>query len=330
MRNNTNKEKIVFKNRELAQLAKELDKSGDYRVIYKYKKPECYNIVDPSSVGIKKFVGAFLDIEATGLSKKNDRLIELGIVKFEYSEDGRIFKVLDEFHSYQDPKMPISEHISILTGIREEMVKHKNIDTTKLSKYLEDVHLIIAHNSEFDRTFFEKEFPTLKPYAWSCSMRDINWNYEGIKSFKLDYIAYRYRFFYTGHRAISDCLAGIHILSQVLPVSKRPVLKSIIDSARQLRFKLWAVNSPFNAKELLKARGYRWNMDAGSKYKAWAVEIIEDNIESEISYLRSNIYNNKLTIDFDLVDAYTRFTNRYVTTEDKYKNKVDWISKLIM
>ena len=313
----------------LQGLAKELGHSEEYRIIRKYKKPEYYHSSSSSSTDIKKFVGAFLDIEATGLSKNKDKLIELGIVKFEYSEDGRIFKILDEFHSYQDPKVPIPEFISKLTGIDDAMVRDQNVDTAKLSKYLEDVNLIIAHNSEFDRAFFETTFPTLKPYAWACSMRDVDWKNEGIGSLKLDYIAYQYNFFYTGHRSISDCLASIHILSRNLPVSKTLVLKSIIDKANKLRFKLWATNAPYHAKELLKARGYRWNMENGSKHRAWAVEITEDNVETEIEYLRSEIYNGILNIDLDLIDAYSRFTDKYVTDDIKYQDKIDWVDKLI-
>ena len=75
----------------LQELAKELGNSDEYRIIRKYKKPEYYHSSGSSSTDIKKFIGAFLDIEATGLSKNKDKLIELGVVKFEYSEDGRIF-----------------------------------------------------------------------------------------------------------------------------------------------------------------------------------------------------------------------------------------------
>ena len=321
------KKELISKNDKLLELAKNLDSSDEYRVIYKYKKPQYYNLENPSFIN-KKFIGAFLDIEATGLSKK-DKLIELGIVKFEYSEDGRIFKILNEFHSYQDPKIPIPEFISKLTGINYNMVKNQIIDTMKLSKYLEGINLIIAHNSRFDRAFFEMTFPNLKSYSWACSMQDIDWNQEGIKSLKLDYIAYKYKFFYTGHRAVSDCLAGIHILSKILPISKKLVLKSIIDSNNQLRFKLWAINAPFDTKEVLKARGYKWNIEIGDKYKAWAVEITEEKLESEISYLRSEIYNGRLKIDFDLIDGYTRFTNRYVTNNVKYKDKLDLVDKMI-
>ena len=36
-------------------------------------------------------LGAFLDIESTGLSHADYKIIELGIVKFEYTDDGQIF-----------------------------------------------------------------------------------------------------------------------------------------------------------------------------------------------------------------------------------------------
>ena len=37
-------------------------------------------------------------------------------------------------------------------------------------------------------------------------MFDIDWRNEQIESYKLEYIAYKYNFFYEGHRAITDCL----------------------------------------------------------------------------------------------------------------------------
>ena len=62
-------------------------------------------------------------------------------------------------------------------------------------------------------------------------MTDLNWKEEGISSHKLDYIAYKYNFFFEGHRAIIDCLAGIHILAQDLPKSNLSVLKQLLINA---------------------------------------------------------------------------------------------------
>ena len=64
------KKELTTRNDKLLEFAKELDRSDEYSVIYKYKKPKYYNLENSSSISTKKFIGAFLDIEATGLSKK--------------------------------------------------------------------------------------------------------------------------------------------------------------------------------------------------------------------------------------------------------------------
>ena len=74
----------------LAEFAKKLNNSQDYRVLTKYKKPSFYNQDD----GGPKLIGVFLDIEATGLFYDQDKLIELGMVKFEYDSAGKIFRIL--------------------------------------------------------------------------------------------------------------------------------------------------------------------------------------------------------------------------------------------
>ena len=70
---------------DFLKMADTLNQSEQYRVITKYNKPEFYNLC----VDVPKKIGVFLDIEATGLSFTEDKLIELGMVKFEYSDDGR-------------------------------------------------------------------------------------------------------------------------------------------------------------------------------------------------------------------------------------------------
>ena len=303
-----------------------LNQSDQYRVITKYNKPEFYNL----SADVPKKIGVFLDIEATGLSYSEDKLIELGMVKFEYSADGRIFRILEEFNGYQDPGRNISSFITGLTGISDDMVKGQNIDETDVSEYLEGVDLIVAHNAKFDRSFFETTFPTIKPKAWSCSMFDVNWNQEAIESFKLEYIAYRYNFFYEGHRAIIDCLVGIHILSQELYNSKQLVLKQLLDNAMQPRFKLWAKNAAYAHKDLLRARKYRWDTHPAHGFKAWSIELPENQVEAEIKYLKEEIYQSQMNIPVDIFDAYSRFSvNNYIQQDNnKYADKITWINQL--
>ncbi len=307
---------------ELKKLAAVLSKSDQYRVSEKYQKPEYYNIDD----GSDKLIGVFLDIEATGLSYDTDKMIELGMVKFEYTEDGRIFYLLEEFSQYQDPGKPISERITKLTGITDDMVKGQQINVEEVASYLHNVDIIIAHNAQFDRTFFEMTFPTITPKAWGCLMYDIDWKSEDISSHKLDYIAYRYNFFYEGHRAVTDSLAGIHILAQKLLNSKQPVLKQLLTNSLALRFKLWATNSPYDTKDLLRARGYKWSNNQTEKYRAWSIELTEEKVAEEISYLRSNIYDGySIDIPIEIFDAYN---SGQLQKREKYQDKLEWAKML--
>ena len=305
---------------DLKKLASILSKSNQYRVTEKYQKPEYYNIADASD----KLIAVFLDVEATGLSYATDKMIELGMVKFEYTEDGRIFRLLDEFSGYQDPGLPIPEAITKLTCITDDMVKGHRINVNEIDSYLNNVDIIIAHNAQFDRTFFEITFPAIPSKAWGCSMYDIDWKFEDISSHKLEYIAYKYNFFFEGHRAIIDCLAGIHILAQELPNSQQPVLKQLLTNALAIRFKLYATNSPYESKDLLKARGYRWSMNQNDKHRAWSIELTEDKVAEEINYLRSNVYGrSSINRPVEIFDAYSRFSNNGKHDPLKYRDKLD-------
>ena len=84
------------------------------------------------------------------------------------------FNLLEEFSGYQDPNVPIPDHITKLTGISDDMVKDHSIDESAVSECLKDVDIIIAHNAQFDRAFFKTAFPNITPKVWTCSMRDIN------------------------------------------------------------------------------------------------------------------------------------------------------------
>jgi len=310
----------------LKNLATILSQSNEYRVTEKYQKPEFYNIGDDSD----KLIGVFLDVETTGLSYATDKIIELGMVKFEYTKDGRIFRLLDEFSGYQYPDLPIPEAITKLTSITDDMVKGHRINVDEVDSYLNNVDIIIAHNAQFDRTFFEMTFPTITTKAWGCLMYDIDWKNEDISSHKLEYIAYKYNFFFEGHRAIIDCLAGIHILAQDLLISKELVLKQLLTNAVALRFKLWATNSPYDSKDLLKARGYRWSMNQNDKHRAWSIEVIEDKVAEEINYLRSEIYDGSINIPIEVFDAYSRFSSNGVQLQNtaKYQDKLEWAKML--
>jgi DNA polymerase-3 subunit epsilon len=309
----------------IAVLTEILENPEQFKIVKKYQKPDFYKIDDL----IPKQIGVFLDTETTDLSYVTDKVLELGMVKFEFCKDGHIYRILDEFNGYQDPNMPIAEHITKLTGITDDMVRGKQIKEIEVANYLKDVDIIIAHNAQFDRPFFDKMFPGLPSKAWACSRCDIDWREEGIESHKLEYIAYKYNFYYEGHRAVIDCLAGLHILAQDLKNSQHPALKHLLTNAEKLRFKIWAKNAPFYTKDILKERFYRWSTHQEG-FKAWYTEVGENQIEEEINFLRSKIYNNSINIPIEILDSYNRFSPNPQQQQNvtKYQDKFNWIKSL--
>ncbi|WP_347710891.1 exonuclease domain-containing protein [Bradyrhizobium sp. CB1650] len=61
-----------------------------------------------------------MDTETTGLDHAREEIIELGMVKFDYSVDGRIVGVKDIFSAFNEPSASISAEVTALTGIPDE------------------------------------------------------------------------------------------------------------------------------------------------------------------------------------------------------------------
>ena len=127
--------------------------------------------------------------------------------------------------------------------------------------------LVEAHNAVFDRRFLERLCPALYEAMGACSMTEIDWAAEGFEGTKLAYLVAGYGFFYDRHRAANDCPAAVNLLSQTLPLSGISGLARLLTRARQTTWRIWAANSPFEFKDLLKARGYRWNGEENGRLK---------------------------------------------------------------
>ena len=189
------------------------------------------------------------------------------------------------------------------------MVKGHIIDYNKVEELVNSASLIIAHNAGFDRKFVEKQFPIFKKKAWGCSYTQVPWQKANISSAKLEYLAYKFGFFYEAHRAEMDCLVGIHLLSQSLPISKELALTTLLTQVNKKSYIIWAINSPFHTKDLLKARGYRWNDGNNGKPKSWYIEVNDLAKDKEESFLYQDIYQKKVDLIIDEINAFNRFSN---------------------
>ena len=90
-------------------------------------------------------------------------------------------------------------------------------------------------------------------------MRDVPWTVHGCPSAALHCLACGHGAFARDrHRALADCEVGVWLLAQTLPNSDRRVLAVLRETASRDTIRLWAVRAPFETKDELKARGYRW------------------------------------------------------------------------
>ena len=73
------------------------------------------------------------------------------------------------------------------------------------------------------------------------------------------------------------------------------------------RLQVFAYGSPFEAKDMLKARGYRWNDGTDGRPKSWWVEIEKAVYEEELSFLQQEIYRSEAEPIVRRLTAYDRY-----------------------
>jgi DNA polymerase-3 subunit epsilon len=285
-----------------------LEKDDRYRVLRRVSLEDL-----PTDAPEPPFVeGIIIDTETTGKDPAKDKIIELSMIRFAYDpETGDVLSVMDTLTMLEDPGVPLDPVIVKLTGLTDQDVAGHTFDAEKVHRFVEGAKVIIAHGAGFDRKFVERRFPgTFESHNWACTHLDVDWEAEGIPSAKLDYIAFRVGFFYGAHRAMNDCVALFEILNAELPSKNDTVLKVAITNAAKDTIHLWAENAPYDAKDALKERGYRWNDGSDGRPKAWNKPIPEDDLAEEQAWLKKEVYGREVNIPMDRISAKTRYSER--------------------
>ena len=287
-------------------MAAALERSGGYRVLRRLA-PLTPRAPPP---GVRTRLGLFVDTETTGLDPARDEIIELAMVPFTYGVDGEIYEVGAPFQELRQPSKPIPPEITAITGIDDAMVEGQSIDPHAVTSFAAPAALVVAHNAAFDRRFLERYCETFNTKPWACSMREIDWAAEGYEGTKLAYLAAGAGFFYERHRAAHDCMAAIELLARPHPKSGRTGLAQLLERARTPSWRIWAENSPFDLKDVLKARGYRWNGEGTAAPRAWFIDVHEEARAAEEAFLKAEIYRGEIDLLVRRIDAYDRFSDR--------------------
>lgn len=288
-----------------------LHTTGEYLVLRKINLDRDHRFTHKTRPNL--CVGLCLDTETTGLDHTIDRIIELGIVAFEYDpQTAEIIRITGRYNGFEDPGEPLPREIVEITGITDQMLSGQQFDDPTITQLAQQASLVIAHNAGFDRPFVEQRFAIFQQLPWACTVNQIDWQAERLPARSLEYLLFKFGWCINAHRALDDAEGVLGLLLEQLPVSGQPLFKALLTASALSASRIYAVNAPFDKKELLKQRGYRWSDGSGGTPKCWWASVPEANEQQELKFLADEIYPDGRTggVQIKRVSPLDRFSIR--------------------
>ncbi len=285
-------------------MAQALEAHPDYKVLRRLVPRDDWGPV-PATDTQRVIV---LDTETTGLDQRNERIIELAMLSVLVdTATGQPVGPVTTYESFEDPGKPIPPAITEITGIDDSMVRGQRIDDARVAELVQAADLIVAHNAGFDRPFVEARLPVFAGKAWNCSFAGIDWKGLGSGSAKLEFLAHERGWFYDAHRALVDCHALLQVLAAPLK-NGQSGLTCLMEGSTRTRYKLRATGAPFEAKDALKSRGYRWD----TENRVWWTTLMGSEVlEQETQWLKANAYNGRSArVQVEEQSALVQFSSR--------------------
>ena len=202
----------------------------DFKVIYGmegYLVDDVKNIVTDSRGQSLDSTFVVFDIETTGFSAVNDRIIEIGAVKVENGV------ITDRFSEFINPERPIPFEIEKLTSINDQMVEDAPTVSVILPKFMEFCKgsVLVAHNADFDTGFIRH----------NCKVLGLEYDYthvdtlgiarsflEGLKNYKLDTVVEAMGCTLENHhRAVDDAGATADVFVRFLERFKKKNIQNL-------------------------------------------------------------------------------------------------------
>ncbi|MCQ8897182.1 3'-5' exonuclease [Limnobacter humi] len=258
-----------------------------------------------------------VDTETTGLELANSELIEVGALLVEVDRDtGALGRLLGQYGGLEQPRQPIAEESTAIHGITNEMVKGQRFDDAVFADLVRQASLCVAHNAAFDKPFLMRRFDCLSDTVWACTFKELPWTQEGYTGRKLEYLLSDCGFFHGAHRAVEDCNALAHVLAQPLKTSHRMPFQVLFESANESIYQIAALKAPFEKKDVLKTRGFRWNAED----RVWEYQAIGFSEGKEvIEWLRTQVYatDQKIMLGFRIEAGTDRYSGQ--TLKQQFK-----------
>ena len=290
----------------LAHMADTLAAHPDFKVLRRLVP--CLNYPAPEPGALTQRV-LILDTETTGLDVRSEQIIELAMLAVDVDmRTGLPVGPVEVYEDFEDPGKPIPPAIVQITGIDSGMVQGHRLRDAVVNDMVSRADLIVAHNAGFDRPFVEARLPVFVGKAWACSFAGIDWKALGTGSAKLEFLAHESGWFYDAHRAQVDCHALLQVLSRSWKDDGPTGLATLMLAAQHTRYKLRAVAAPFESKDKLKARGYRWD----SEGRVWSTTLAHAQaLQAEGAWLKDQVYGQRSAhVLIEALNSQVQFSSR--------------------
>lgn len=216
-----------------------------------------------------------IDCEMTGLDAVEDRIIEIGIIKFTFDQ------VLEEFEALVDPEKTISPASIAIHNITQEMVQGKPKIESVLPQILEMIgtHIIVGHGILHDidmiaRACERSQIPTrIRQNRYLDTLRMARL-YGDSPVNSLQQLRHHFNVEPEGaHRAMSDVIVNMHVfkhlcrnyrsIEELYDFLSRPIMMKIMPLGKHkgrpikelpLEYLLWAARKDFDQDLLFSLR----------------------------------------------------------------------------
>ena len=184
---------------------------------------EAYMFDDMSRSYSEEFAEEYVvfDLETTGLNPRYCGITEIGAVRLRHGE------IIDTFSTFVNPEQPISQQITDITGITDEMVKDAPKMGEALAKFKEyagDTPLA-AHNASFDMSFIKKHGEDNGIRFDNPSLDTVGLfkrTFPGHKSYSLGNLASDFDIKLRHHRALDDAECTAKIMAMAIKKVGQP------------------------------------------------------------------------------------------------------------
>ncbi|SHJ63610.1 exonuclease, DNA polymerase III, epsilon subunit family [Clostridium amylolyticum] len=167
------------------------------------------------------------DFETTGLNEENNEIIQVGAIKFDLE------KPIETFITYVKPNKKITQKITSINGITNEMVEDAPSIQEVLPRFLDFIgeEVLIAHNCTFDMKFLlhnlykygykkpkNKAIDTLQMARSKIKEYDFVTEKDvKLESYKLEELKWRFNLDeLKSHEALSDCKVCAYIYLEII------------------------------------------------------------------------------------------------------------------